>query len=213
MKLVLLSMLAVLSAITVSAQNRPPQNIQSEIRGLARELMDIVQSGELSLEEMRQVRNELRLVVDLANGTSQNSGAKLICTKYSNGLFYPSKTSDGSVVGSNSYLAGYASLDLCRETLPKGRETVSCFKQSNGTFYPTNSATGTVIGSNSYLAGHADSKTCQSSLPKRAAQLACYKQSNGMYYPSKAETGEIVGSNSYSAGNNDLATCLQIINQ
>ncbi|MBL7543323.1 MAG: hypothetical protein JNL11_05875 [Bdellovibrionaceae bacterium] len=190
-----------------------PSRVETEILDLTREINQSVRFGQLSRHELESLRDQLRDVVDVMNGGGTSLPSNVICTKGSNGLFYPTSNISGSILGSTSYSAGHNTLEDCRLTLPARGEVLSCFKQSNGLYYPSKGDSGTVVGSISHSAGHGALSECRLTLPKRRATTACFKQSNGLYYPSSAETGTVIGSTSYSAGYGNLATCLKIVNQ
>ncbi len=210
----LVFLMGILSLSMAWSQQRAPRSNQVtlEILEMVREINTEVRSGQLPRETLEDVRDQLRGVVDALYGTPASS-SKLICTKNSNGLFYPSDSTSGQIIGTTSYNGGYSNLDECRSSLPTRGEKISCFKQSNGMFYPSKPESGSVIGSNSYNAGHNSIGECKVTLPKRRAVNACYKQSNGLFYPVTAETGTVIGSTSYNAGFNDHESCLKVINQ
>ena len=212
MKLVVF-LAGVLSVSMAWSQQRSGRSNQvaSEILELVREINTEVRSGDLSRETLEDVRDQLRGVVDSMYG-APSSSSKLICTKQSNSLFYPTDSTNGQVVGTTSYNAGYSSLEDCRSTLPTRGERITCFKQSNSLFFPSR-LDGSVIGSTSYNAGHSSISDCKATLPRRRAVSACFKQSNGLYYPVTAETGAVIGSTSYNAGFSDHQSCLKVINQ
>lgn len=196
------------------SQQRPvrPSSVEIEIQDLTREINQTVRSGQLTRSELEDLRGQLRDVVDSLYG-APSSPSKVICTKQSNGLFYPTSAASGSIIGSTSSNAGYGALDDCRGTLPAIGESLSCFKQSNGLHYPSNPETGSIVGSTSSNAGYGSLGDCRLSLPKRRATVACFKQSNGLYYPANPQTGSIIGSTSSNAGYGDLASCLAVVNQ
>lgn len=218
MKLFTLSSILFLAGLAIAQVLPPsyessPYQLQSEIRYMTNEINEAVRSGYLEREEILEIREVLKGALQIARGEGSTDRSQLMCTKGSNGLYYPTNSQTGTIVGSTAAAAGYYQFEECRKSLPAANERVACFKQSNGLFYPTNPRTGTIVGSTAAAAGHYAQADCKSTLPKRREKVACYKQSNGLYYPSNAETGAIIGSTAAAAGHYSLSDCLRIVNQ
>jgi len=218
-----------LALMSLSFASFAQENIDLRIERRLERLNDLVQrrvhtylSQSEKAELLRSINQSILILKD--DGTSPGpipnpiptptpSGADLICTKGSNGLFYPTSERTFQIVGSTSYSAGYANISECQSLLPTRYDIVACMKQSNSLFYPVDLVNYSVLGSNSYSAGHASPMDCRNTLPQRNERLACFKQSNGLYYPTDASTGTVVGSNSYSAGYAGLQECVRTIRQ
>lgn len=218
MKLLALA-LTLSSSCLLFAQVRPPSTdtnpyqLQSEIRYMTNEINEAVRSGYLEQSEVLEIREILKGAVLIARGEGTSVSSPLICSKGSNGLYYPTDSQTGTIVGSTAAAAGYYQFEECRKGLPSPSERLSCFKQSNGLFYPTNSRNGNIVGSSSAAAGHYSQADCKTTLPKRRDKVACFKQSNGLYYPTNVESGAIIGSTASAAGHYNHADCLRIISQ
>lgn len=219
MKLFVLTSI-LLSSLVAGAQVRPPTyegnqyQLQSEIRSMTIEINEAVRSGYLNRSEVLEIRKLLKEAVQVVRGESvPHNSTQLICTKGSNGLYYPTNPHTGTIVGSTAGAAGFYNFEECRAGLPAPHERLACFKGSNGLYYPTNTASGSIVGSTAGAAGHYAQKDCKTTLPQGRQRVACFKGSNGLYYPTNVETGSIVGSTAGAAGHYNHADCLRIVNQ
>ena len=210
MKLVV-AMFGFLIGLTgASAQALDAVALRGEIRALQNEISGQVRYGNLTAEQLVEVRNGLRQTLA---SISIASGPSIICLKSGNQLYYPANPLTGKLL-IESYMAGAVSIDDCRKTLPQSAsETVACYKQSNGMFYPSRATTGKIMGSDGYQAGHVALDDCRATLPATGATLTCFKSGNSLYYPTNSQTGAIVGSSSYGAGSVNIKDCLKAISQ
>lgn len=204
----ILVLCALLSAFATQASPIRPQAVEDDIYQLLSEIRSLTRDPRTSYQSKMEIRDGLQNIIDSAYAPPSS---RLICTKASNGRFYPTDSTTGQIVGSSGWDAGYDNLNDCRATLPASWQTLACFKQSNGRFYPGHSHNAQVVGSSSWDAGHDQLVHCQKTLPRRGQTATCYKQANGRYYPSQADTGRVIGSSAWDAGYDSFEGCEEVL--